>query len=57
MIKVIDVFSRKILGQKNKKKEKLFNQICDYFPNKFKFFKKVGLILHYYFQIIKRLKN
>ena len=40
MIKV-NVFSEEnSWSKKIRKKEKLFNQICDYFPKKFKFFKK-----------------
>ena len=39
MIKV-NVFSEENLGQKVKKKEIFFNQICKHFPKKFRFINK-----------------
>ena len=40
MIKVNVLSEENSWSKKIRKKEKLFNQICDYFPKKFKFFKK-----------------
>ena len=40
MIKVNVLSEENSWSKKIRKKEKLFNQICDYFPKKFRFFKK-----------------
>ena len=40
MIKVNVLSEENSWSKKIRKKEKLFNQICDYFPKKFRFFRK-----------------
>ena len=40
MIKVNVLSEENSWSKKIRKKEKLFNQVCDYFPKKFRFFKK-----------------